>query len=135
MLRARDIMTKPVVTVTTDTPLHVVMELLVEHDISGIPVVKDETTLVAIISEKDILKLFADLDNVRGKTVRDIMTQPAIFFEEHESIADVCECLANNDFRRIPVTSRGELVGIISRADIIRTMLLAEHAKRRSLDN
>jgi CBS domain-containing protein len=74
---------------------------------------------VGVISEKDVLHLlYADKDQ-EEKTVNDFMTQPAIYFDESESLLDVCNFLANNIFRRIPVTSEGKLVGIISRGDVI----------------
>ncbi|MHC4572336.1 MAG: CBS domain-containing protein [Planctomycetota bacterium] len=57
------------------------------------------------------------------KTVSDFMTQPAVHFDEDESLLDVCDCLANNYFRRVPVTSQGKLVGIISRKDVIDYIL------------
>ncbi len=123
MLTARDIMTEDVVYVTGETPIRTAVELLIEHDISGIPVVEDGMNLVGIISERDVLRLFGAFEDVEGKTVSEFMTQPAIFFEECESISDVCQCLADYHFRRVPVTSRGRLVGIVSRKDIIRSML------------
>jgi CBS domain-containing protein len=129
MLTARDIMTRDVVCVKTDTPIRTALELLVEHNISGIPVVEDDMTLVAIISERDILRLFDATGDVEGKTVSDFMTQPAVFFEEHESISDVCQCLADNHFRRVPVSSHGVLVGIVSRRDIIKNIM---HTKFQS---
>jgi CBS domain-containing protein len=51
------------------------------------------------------------------------MTQPAIHFDSNESFLDICDCLMTNHFRRIPVTSEGKLVGIISRKDIIDYIL------------
>lgn len=135
MLKVEDIMTKSIVYVKPDTPIYKAMELLVEYNISGIPVVEDDMTLVAIVSEKDILRLFTDPDDLRNKTVYDFMTQPVIFFEQHENIADLCECLANNDFRRVPVTSNGALVGIVSRRDIIRSMLQEEPLVAMGIEN
>ena len=118
-------MTQSVLFVKPNTPIHKAMEMLVVNNISGIPVVEDDMNLVGIISEKDILRLNTDFENSINKPVSDFMTQPAIFFEENESILDVCQCLANNDFRRVPVTSKGTLVGVISRRDIIKRMLKA----------
>ena len=126
---AKDIMTKSVVYVKPDTPLCKAMEMLVKYNISGIPVVEDDLTLVAIISEKDVLKAYADFELLTNKSVCDFMTQPVIFFEENESAMDVWRFLVNNDFRRVPVTSRGRLVGIISRRDIIKKMLKEAHPK------
>jgi len=51
------------------------------------------------------------------------MTQPAIHFEEDERLLDVCYCLRDNSIRRVPVTSNGKVVGVISRSDIIKCIL------------
>ena len=133
MLKAKDIMTQSVFYVKSNAPVHKAMEMLVEHNISGIPVVKDDISLVGIISEKDILKSYADLSDLINRPVSDFMTQPAIFFEENESMLDVCQCLASYDFRRVPVTSSGKLTGIISRRDIIKRMLKTAHARTQSV--
>ncbi|MEJ2703719.1 MAG: CBS domain-containing protein [Sedimentisphaerales bacterium] len=126
-------MTKSFIYVKPDTSLCKAMEMLIEHNISGIPVVDDDMTLVAIISEKDVLESYADFEHLADKSVCDFMTQPAIFFEENESATDVWRFLVNHDFRRVPVTSRGRLVGIISRRDIIKKMLKEAHLKTASV--
>lgn len=127
MLQAKDIMTKDVISVKRETPIYKAVKLLVEKNITGIPVVEDDMTLVGILSEKDVLRLFYDKGNEVGKTVDDFITQPAIFFNEDESLLDVCECLINNPFGRVPVASKGKLVGIISRKDIICECILREY--------
>jgi len=127
MLQAKDIMTKDVISVKRETPIYKAVELMVEKNITGIPVVEDDMGLVGILSEKDVLRLFYDKGKEAGKTVDDFMTQPAIFFNEDESLLDVCDCLNNNSFRRVPVTSKGKLVGIISRKDIICECILREY--------
>ena len=127
MFQAKDIMTKDVISVRRETPIYKAVELMVEKNITGIPVVEDDMVLVGILSEKDVLRLFYDKGNEAGKTVDDFMTQPAIFFSEDESLPDVCDCLINNSFRRVPVTSKGKLVGIISRKDIICECILREY--------
>jgi len=121
-LKAKDIMTRNVITVTKDTPIIQAIELIANNDITGIPVVDDDMSLVGILSEKDVLSLFYTPDD-ESKMVNDFMTQPPIFFDEDESLLDVCDCLINHSFRRIPVTSRGKLVGIITRSDIVREYL------------
>ena len=120
---AKDIMTKDVVTVKTDTPIHEAMELVAKHDISGLPVVGDDMTLVGILSEKDMINLVRAPEEYEGKTVNDFMTQPALFFEEGEGLLDVCDFLKKNVFRRVPITSRGKLVGVISIRDVIEYIL------------
>ena len=123
MLTAKDIMTKHIISVKANTPIYEVLELIAKHDISGLPVVDDDMTLVAIISEKDVLSLFYDSDEDGGKTVDDFMTQPPLFFDADESLLDVCDFLRKNVFRRVPITSKGKLVGIISIRDVIEYIL------------
>jgi len=123
MLKAKDIMTKNVVYVKKETPIYEVVELLAKHNISGIPVVRDDMILIGILSEKDILSLFYAHKDDEDKTVNDFMTQPAIHFDEDESLLDVCDCLMNNFFRRVPVTSHGKLVGIVTRRDVLQYIL------------
>lgn len=119
MLKAKHIMTKNVISVKKDTPIYQSLELMVKHKITGIPVVEDDMSLVGIISEKDVLQLFHTDKGPKGKTVNDFMTEPAIHFDENENLPAVCNFLAKNIFRRVPITSKGKLVGIISRGDII----------------
>lgn len=120
---AENVMTKNVISVKKETPIYEALELLVRHNISGVPVVEDDMTLIGILSERDVLILFYCSENIEDKTVNDYMTQPAVFFDNEESLLDICECLTNNYFGRVPVTSKGKLVGIISRRDIIKNIL------------
>ncbi|UCC23099.1 MAG: CBS domain-containing protein [Planctomycetota bacterium] len=123
MLKAKDIMTKNVISIKKNTPILEALQILAKNDITGIPVVREDMILVGVLSEKDALRLVYNQEDARGKTVDDFMTQPAIHFDENENFLDICDCLITNYFRRIPVTSEGKLVGIISRRDIIRYIL------------
>jgi CBS domain-containing protein len=123
MLRARDIMTKRVFSVKADTPIYEALKLIASYGISGLPVVEDDMTLVAIVSEKDVLSLFYNDDDDGEITVSDFMTQPPLYFDENESLLDVCDFLRKNVFRRVPITSEGKLVGIISIRDVIEYIL------------
>ena len=127
MLKVKDIMTKNVISVKKDTPIFQAIEILADNDITGIPVVEDDMTVVGILSEKDILSvLYASQEN-EDKVVNDFMTQPAICFEKDESVMDVCICLRESFFRRVLVTERGKLIGIVSRKDIIKCILQARN--------
>lgn len=123
MLKAKDIMTENVVSVKKDTPIYKALELLAKYNITGIPVVREDMILVGVLSEKDVLRLFYAHEDEEEGTVNDFMTQPAVHFDEEESLLDICDCLTNNYFRRVPVTSGGKLVGIISRKDVINYIL------------
>jgi CBS domain-containing protein len=120
---AKDIMMTDVITVKTDTPILEAMELVAKHNISGLPVVDDNMTLIGMVSEKDMVNSLYSLEDQAKKTVDDFMTQPALFFDERESLLDVCDFLKKNVFRRVPITSEGKLVGIISVRDIIEYIL------------
>lgn len=123
MLKAKDVMTENVVSVKKDTPIYEALELLAKYNITGIPVVRDDMILVGVLSEKDVLRLFYAHEDEEEGTVNDFMTQPAVHFDKDESLLDICDCLTNNYFRRVPVTSEGKLVGIISRKDVINYIL------------
>ena len=127
MIAPKDIMTKDVITVKTDTPIYEAMELVAKYDISGLPVVNDDMTLVGVLSEKDVINLLYVSEQREEKTVRDFMTQPALYFEEDESLLDVCDFLRKNVFRRVPITSKGKVVGVISIRDVIAYILQLKH--------
>jgi CBS domain-containing protein len=124
--RVKDIMVKDVITVKRDTPILDTMELVAKYDISGLPVVDDDMNLIGILSEKDMINLVYELDDYEERTVNDFMTQPALFFDENESLLDVCDFLKKNVFRRVPITSRGKVVGIISVRDVVEYVLKAK---------
>ena len=123
MLTVKDIMTKDVVTLSRDTPVEEALALLLTHKIAGIPVVDEDMTLLGIVTEKDFLGLFYGPQAAKGKTVEHFMTQPAVHFEEDEAIGDICKCLLEVTFRRVPVTRKGKVVGIVSRPDVLRYTL------------
>ena len=123
MLKAKDIMTRNVVYIKKNVPVVDAMRLMVKNNITGIPVVEDDMTLLGILSEQDVLRLFHTYKDEKDRTVNDFMTQPAIHFEEEEPLLDVCYCLRDNNIRRVPVTSNGKVVGVISRSDILKCIL------------
>ena len=123
MLRARDVMNTNVISVKKDAPIFEAVELLVNNNISGLPVVEDDMTLAGILSEKDVVELFYDSEQAENKAVEDYMTYPAVYFEDNNALMNICDFLGKNIFRRVPVTSDGKLVGIISIRDILNTVL------------
>ena len=123
MLKAKDIMSRKVICIKRESPIIDAIQIMSKHNITGIPVAEDDMTLVGIISEQDVLRLFHTYQDEKERTVNDFMTQPAIHFEEDESLLDVCYCLRDNSIRRVPVTSNGKVVGIISRSDILKCIL------------
>ena len=127
MLKAKDIMTEYTISVREKTPIYEAVELLVKHNISGLPVVEDDMTLVGVLSEKDVITLFYGEKGDEEKTVGDFMTQPAIYFDEDDGVWNVCDFLVKNIFRRVPITSKKKLVGIISIRDVLEYTLQQRH--------
>ena len=123
MLEAKDIMTKHVVCMKKDTPIFEAIELMAGSNITDIPVVEDDMTLVGVLTEQNVLRLFHTYKEEKDRTVNDFMTQTAIYFDEEEPLLDVCFCLRDNPFRRVPVTSNGKVVGIVSRSDMLKCIL------------
>lgn len=115
-------MTENAVSVKEDTPIYEAVKLLVEHNISDMPVVEDDMTLVGILSEKDLVTLHYSNEN-DGKIVGDFMTQPPIYFDENDSVKDVSDFLVKNLFRRVPITSGKKVVGIISIKDVLESII------------
>ena len=123
MLTAKDVMTGEVLSVKKDTLVREAIELMLIHQVAGLPVVADDMSLVGIITEKDVIKLYKSPEEGLWRTVEDYMTAPAFHFEQNERFEDICECLINNDFRRVPVVSNGKLVGLVSRPDVAERIL------------
>lgn len=123
MLSAKDVMTTQVICIHKDTPIYEAIDLMVTNSITGIPVIENDSMLVGILSEQDVLRLFHTHEKEKNKAVSEFMTQPAIHFEEYECIGDICSCMMQNSIRRVPITSNGKVVGVISRSDILRQIV------------
>ena len=137
----RNVMTTAVVTIKRDADLHEAARLLSENKISGMPVVDDNNRVIGVISEADILILaglkkehtFRDiLRNILGEPVPtkkggnkvgDVMGFPPITSKADDDIGEVAKILDDRRIKRLPVVDdEGKLIGIISRADIVRAI-------------
>jgi CBS domain-containing protein len=133
-----------VVTVTPDTPLKDTARLLLERRISGVPVVVG-SSVVGVLSESDLVELErGDIDRRHGvfrfrdrkrsvaragsRTVREVMTSPPITVRPVWSVAGAAALMLHTDVNRLPVVTAGRLVGIITRADVIRAFARSDDA-------
>ena len=125
MITAKQLMNTSVITIGKDEDVYEAMRMMALNNITGLPVVDDEGTLVGIVTEKDILVLLCNcledtgMDRAIGR-VGEFMTRRVVCFHPEDSLNDIAECLSTNNFRRVPILDNGKLVGIISRRDVIR---------------
>lgn len=120
----RDYMVRELVTLTAETEINHAMHILLDRRLSGAPVLDENGGLIGVLSKKDCLKaaLHAAYWRDWGQTVavymsRDIETLPADM-----DIVAAAEAFLSSSFRRFPVMQEGQLVGQISRADILRAL-------------
>ena len=119
MIRAKNVMSRRVTTVTEGVNIKYVMRLPAEKKVTGVPVVSEDMHLLGIITEKDILKALLYGKDVKNKTAGELMTTQIVTFEEDEDLMSIFKTLVEGSFRRVPILSNGRLTGIVSRRDII----------------
>ena len=122
MKTIRDVMQPDPIKIHREDALRRALELLVENQISGLPVVDDAGRLVGVLSEKDLLKIFYEPD---AHSVESVMTPRLVPDEEQRQTANVVDSLMANDFRRIFIHEGEKLVGLISRSDLMPAILEA----------
>ena len=151
-MRAMDVMTTNVITVEPDTAVQELATLLSDRGISGVPVLDRDNRVVGVVSEGDLLHRAETgterrtqrrrsrwLDNfasdqaaardyvkAHGRTVREIMTRDVISVSDTTELADIATLLETRRIRRVPVVRDGQLVGIFSRANLVRALAMTK---------
>jgi CBS-domain-containing membrane protein len=143
-MTARDVMVSPVATVTPSTSVQEVAKMLLERRISAVPVVDDGGKIVGIISEADLMHraeagterqrprwlsalmgdepLITDYVKARARLAADVMTRNVVTASPDTPLRDVAMLLEKNAIKRVPITENGQLVGIVSRANLIQAV-------------
>jgi CBS domain-containing protein len=132
MISLKKIMTRDVVTVKATTEIFDAIRMMADGNITGLPVVDEDDKLVGIVTAKDIMRRLLNTRGTEGK-VQDCMTADVISFNQNDNLLDVINTLAENKFRKVPIESKGKLVGIISRRDIISYIFSLELKDRGEL--
>lgn len=117
MITAKEIMTKQVVSTRPSCEVEEVTRVLYHHGISGLPVLDDQKQVIGMVTEADILGRKTGQD-----TVQDIMSTPAHTVSEDTALEDTAALLHEKRIKRVPVVRDAVLVGIVSRADIVRAL-------------
>jgi CBS domain-containing protein len=116
---AKEIMTKNVVKIGPTASVKQLANLLTRHRISGVPVVENGK-IVGIATHADLL-------GKKGRQVRSIMSAPVLTVSEETPVEAIANVLSRHRIKRVPVVRGNRLVGIVSRADIVRALARGEH--------
>lgn len=141
---AADIMSRSVVAISPDAPLVQALRLMIDHHVSGLPVIDMEGQAVGILTEGDLMRraetgtegqapgwfasfftpgrLAGQYVHTHGRRVSEIMTQPATVVEENAALSDAVALMQRMKIKRLPVVRGEKVVGIVSRADLVRVL-------------
>jgi CBS domain-containing protein len=146
-MKARDVMRKPVISVHPDTPLREVARLLLDKEISAVPVVDNNGTLIGMVSEGDLirpdraareawrqswLEIFAEGEPLapellawlqsQNHNARAVMSAPAVTVTEDTELGEIARVLITHRIKRVPVVRDGRVTGIVARDDLLRAL-------------
>ena len=145
-LTAREIMTRDVITVFPHTSIRYVAKLLIEHHISGVPVVDDDHRLVGMVSENDLLNWsdapsekqawwlnmlaegselspdFLDAVRCEREKVRTVMKTDVVTVAEDTPVAEIARLMVSKSIKRVPVVRGKTVVGVVARTDLVRAL-------------
>ncbi|CAH1654790.1 CBS domain-containing protein [Chelatococcus asaccharovorans] len=146
-MKASDVMTSPVMSVEADATIADTVQSLVEHGFSGLPVVDTAGQLVGIVTEGDLLRrselgtevkrkrwlsyilgpgrLAEDYVQAHARRVEEVMTRDVVTVAPDTSLEEVVGLMEGKKIKRVPVTQDGRLVGIITRADLLKALNVA----------
>lgn len=151
MLKAKDIMTKDVITVKPETVIEDLARILMEHKISGAPVVNDEGELIGIVTENDLInqnkrlhiptvmrlfdafvvlespgKMEREIRKMTGRTVNDIYIKSVATVGPETDVEEIATIMSEKKVHLIPVVQDKKILGIIGKADLIKAITIGK---------
>ncbi|HJV36535.1 CBS domain-containing protein [Geomonas sp.] len=148
MMKAKDVMTKDVITVRRETSVRELARLFAERHISSVPVVDDAGNLIGIVSETDLVeqdknlhiptvvsifdwviylesgkRFEKELQKMTGQTVGDIYAEEVFSVGPETPLSEVADIMSTQRVHAVPVVESGRVVGVVARIDLIRTMI------------
>jgi predicted transcriptional regulator len=147
MLTAKELMSTDVITVTSETPVRELAKIFSENTISGAPVVDDQSKVIGVVTESDLIyqnkkvhiptavaildaffflenpeKMEKEMKKIAGTKVSDIFAREIITVQQDTSLDEVATLMAEKKVHTLPVLDGNKLVGVIGKSDIIRTI-------------
>lgn len=148
-MKARDVMTEPVISVEAEAPISTAIRLMLDRKISGLPVVDAAGNLVGVVSEGDFLRraecgtqptqprwleflmgpgrLADHYVKANGRTVGEVMTGNVKTVDEATQLEDIVALMERNHIKRVPVLRGKKLIGIVTRTDLLRALARSLH--------
>lgn len=123
-MRAKDVMNTNIFTINASAKIYDLTKLLTEQKINSVPVCNDAGQVIGVVGVAELINLKKNL------LVRDIMNPDLPWVDAATPVDEIIPFLEDSRLKRLPVFENGCLVGIISRADIIRAMAGADHNSR-----
>ena len=148
MLKAKDIMTREVITISPDTEIAQVAKLLLTKRINGVPVVNDTGELVGILCQSDLIiqqknipipslftlldgfipltsskKLDKEVEKIMATKAEDAMTANPVSVNPDTGIEEIAALMVEKNYHTLPVVDAGKLVGIVGKEDVLKTLI------------
>lgn len=146
-MKASDVMVRDVITIGPDDDVSHAAKLLVDHDISALPVVDKHRHIIGILSEADLLRreelgtekrrpwwlealmpsgvLALDYAKSHGRKVSELMSETVVTAKPDASLSEIATLLERNRIKRVPIVEKGRLIGVVSRANLIQALASA----------
>lgn len=147
-MRARDIMTRPVFTVRPTETVQHAAALLADKKITAVPVLNEADEVIGMVSEADLLRHRVPPDpdvhlwraaggdgERRPATVAEVMSTPACMSTPQADIADIAQTMLCHNVRSVPILDGEQLVGIVSRRDILRTVIRTDDVLAKDIQH
>ena len=150
-MKAKDIMTTDVVTVSKDITIEELARLFTRHDISGAPVIDQTGAIIGIVTENDLIKMEQrlhiptvisifdaviylgsskkfedDIKRMAATKVEDIYRKEVVTLEDNATLEDIATIMCDKNIHHIPIIKKGKLIGIIGKKDIVKAIARGE---------
>jgi CBS domain-containing protein len=156
-MKAADVMTSPVISVTPQTRTRDAIELMLTHHLSGLPVLNQEGKLVGIVSEGDFVRRSElgtekhrsrfiafilgpgrgahDYAKSHARFIQGVMTEEVIAVTEDASLEEIVSLMEKHAIKRVPVMRGEDVVGMLSRSDLLRALVAASRRRDEAVDD
>lgn len=146
-MKAKDIMSKEVITVKEGTGVKEIISLFLKHRISAVPVVDEKNNIIGVVSEGDLLykkrlptsinwvqdygqyyytrpeQLLEEHRKTEGTTAKEMMTPIPIYVDEETPVSEIAKLMLKRGIKRVFVVRENKVIGVVSRGDILKEII------------